>query len=160
VGEGELTFGASANYLDRFVEQTNSIAPVLDRAGHGINSQTSFAFPRFRGNFSLNYSNGGFNAFVQENVIGKVKIGNIPGDIANVYAVPDVKPVFYTDATVSYQFEDLPGEPQLFLTATNLFDRKPPLVAANAAPGLIYPTLWTLYNVAGRTLTAGVRFAF
>ncbi|MCL9998790.1 MAG: TonB-dependent receptor [Erythrobacter sp.] len=160
VGEGELTFGASANYLDRFVEQTNSIAPVLERAGHGINSQTSFAFPKFRGNFSLNYSNGGLNVFVQENVIGKVKIGNIPGDIANVYAVPDVKPVFYTDATISYQFEDMRGQPELFLTATNLFDRKPPLVAANAAPGLIYPTLFTLYNVAGSTLTAGVRFEF
>ena len=68
--------------------------------------------------------------------------------------------MFYTDATISYQFEDLRGQPELFVTATNLFDRKPPLVAANAAPGLIYPTLFTLYNVAGSTLTAGVRFEF
>jgi len=67
--------------------------------------------------------------------------------------------VFYTDATASYKF-DAPGSPELYLTVTNLFDRKPPLVAAAAAPGLLYPTLFTLYNIAGRTYTAGVRFRF
>ena len=160
VGEGQLMFRAYANYLDRFVTQTNTIAPVLDQAGHGINSQTGFAFPKFKANLSVNYSRGGFNLFVQENIIGKIKIGNIKGDVANVFAVPAVKPVFYTDATVSYKFEEVGGEPEFFLTASNLFDRKPPLVAANAAPGLIYPTLFTVYNVAGRTLTGGVRFRF
>ena len=160
VGEGQLMFRAYANYLDRFVTQTNTIAPVLDQAGHGINSQTGFAFPKVKANLSLNYSQGGFNLFVQENIIGKIKIGNIRGDVANVFAVPAIKPVFYTDATVSYKVEDVAGEPEFFLTASNLFDRKPPLVAANAAPGLIYPTLFTVYNVAGRTLTAGVRFRF
>ena len=160
LGAGQLAFRASLNYLDRFVTQTNSIAPVLDRAGHGINSQTAFAFPKVKANLSVNYTRGGFSLFVQENIIGKIKIGNIEGDVANVFAVPAVKPVFYTDATVSYKFEEVDGEPEFFLTATNLFDRKPPLVAANAAPGLIYPTLFTVYDVAGRTLTGGVRFRF
>ncbi len=159
VGNGELNLRAYANYLDRYKTQTNSIAPVIDYAGHGVNSQTSYAYPKFRGNFSADYSNGGFTLFVQETMIGKVTIGNLKNDPTSFYAVPAIKPVFYTDATISYKF-DTAGAPELFLTATNLFDRKPPLVAAAAAPGLIYPTLFTLYNVAGRTLTAGVRFRF
>ena len=160
VGEGELTLRAYLNYLDRFETQTNSIAPVLDSAGHGISSQTGFARPRIKSTVSVNYATGGLNLFVQESIIGKVIIGNIKGDPAQVYAVPPIDPVFYTDATVSYKFEEVDGAPEFFVTATNLFDRKPPLVAAAAAPGLIYPTLFTVYNVAGRTLTAGVRFKF
>ncbi len=159
LGEGDLTLRASANYLDRYKTQTNSIAPVIDYAGHGVNSQTSYAYPKFRGTFSANYTNGGLTLFVQESMIGKVTIGNLKNDPTSFYAVPAIKPVFYTDATASYRF-DVRGEPELFVTATNLLDRKPPLVAAAGAPGLLYPTLFTLYNVAGRTLTAGVRFKF
>ena len=159
LGDGDLTLRASANYLDRYKTQTNSIAPVIDYAGHGVNSQTSYAYPKFRGTFSANYTNGGLTLFVQESMIGKVTIGNLKNDPTSFYAVPAIKPVFYTDATASYRF-DVRGEPELFVTATNLLDRKPPLVAAVGAPGLLYPTLFTLYNVAGRTLTAGVRFKF
>lgn len=159
LGEGDLTLRAFANYLDRYKTQTNSIAPVIDYAGHGVNSQTGYAYPKFRGTLSANYTNGGLTLFVQEQMIGKVTIGNLKNDPTSFYAVPAIKPVFYTDATASYKF-DVRGEPELFVTATNLLDRKPPLVAAAAAPGLLYPTLFTLYNVAGRTLTAGVRFKF
>lgn len=159
LGDGELALRASGNYLDRYKTQTNSIAPVIDYAGHGVNSQTAYAYPKFRGTLSANYSHGGLTLFVQESMIGKVTIGNLKNDPTSFYAVPAIKPVFYTDATASYKF-DVRGEPELFVTATNLLDRKPPLVAAAAAPGLLYPTLFTLYNVAGRTLTAGVRFKF
>lgn len=159
LGDGELTLRGFANYLQRYKTQTNSIAPVIDYAGHGVNSQTSYAYPKFKATLSANYTNGGLTLFVQESMIGKVTIGNLENDPTSVYAVPPIDPVFYTDATVSYKF-DVGGSPELFLTATNLFDRKPPLVAAAAAPGLLYPTLFTLYNIAGRTLTAGVRFRF
>ena len=159
LGDGDLFLRAYANYLDRYKTQTNSVAPAIDYAGHGVNSQTGYAYPKFRGTLSANYANGGFTLFVQESMIGKVTIGDLKNDPTSFYAVPAIDPVFYTDATVSYKF-DVAGSPELFLTATNLFDRKPPLVAAAAAPGLIYPTLFTLYNVAGRTLTAGMRFRF
>lgn len=156
---GDLSLRAYANYLDRYVTQTNSVAPVIDYAGHGVNSQSGYAYPKFRGTLSANYEKDGFTFFVQEAMIGKVTIGNLENDPTSFYAVPAIKPVFYTDATISYEF-DVQGAPELYLTATNLFDRKPPLVAAAAAPGLIYPTLFQLYNVAGRTLTAGIRFRF
>lgn len=159
IGEGDLTLRAYVNYLDEYVSQTNSIAPVIDYAGHGVNSQTGFAYPRIRSTISADYSIDGFTFFVQESIIGKVIIGNLENDPASFYAEPPIDPVFYTDATISYEL-DVAGSPEVFLTATNLFDRKPPLVAAAAAPGLIYPTLFTLYNVAGRTLTTGVRFRF
>ena len=156
---GNLSLRAYANYLDRYVTQTNSIAPAIDYAGSGVNSQTGYAYPKFRGTLSANYEKGGLGLFVQEAMIGKVTIGNLENDPTSFYAVPDIKPVFYTDATISYKF-DVSGSPELYVTATNLFDRKPPLVAAAAAPGLIYPTLFQLYNVAGRTLTTGLRFRF
>lgn len=159
LGNGDLTLRAYANYLDRYKTQTNSIVPVIDYAGHGANSQTVYGYPKFRGTLSANYTNGGLTLFVQESMIGKVTIGNLKNDPTSLYAVPAIDPVFYTDATVSYKF-DVGGSPEFFLTATNLFDRKPPLVAAAGAPGLVYPTLFTLYNVAGRTFTAGIRFQF
>ena len=159
VGSGEVTLRGSMNYLRRYVSQTNSIAPVIDYAGHGANSQTVYGYPRVRSTVSVNYANGGFTAFMQESIIGKVTIGNLKNDPASFYAVPAVKPVFYTDATLSYKF-DTAGSPELFVTATNLLNRKPPLVAAAGAPGLVYPTLFTLYDVGGRTLTTGVRFKF
>jgi len=159
LGDGNLTLRSYLNYLMHYTSQTNSIAPIIDYAGHGVNSQTGYAYPKIRSTLSANYSNGGFTLFVQESMIGKVTIGNLKNDPATFYAVPAIKPVFYTDATMSYKF-DVAGEPEFFLTANNLFDRKPPLVAAAAAPGLIYPTLITLYNISGRTLTAGVRFRF
>lgn len=159
LGDGDLTLRGYANYLARYKTQTNSVAPVIDYAGHGVNSQSGFAYPKFKATLSANYTKGGLTLFVQESMIGKVTIGNLENDPTSVYAVPAIAPVFYTDATVSYKF-DVAGSPELFFTATNLFDRKPPLVAAAAAPGLIYPTLFTLYNVAGRTFTGGLRFRF
>jgi len=159
LGAGQMTLRGYVNYLDSYRSQTNSIAPVIDYAGHGVNSQTSYAYPKFRSTLSANYEVGGLTLFVQESIIGKVTVGNLANDPTSFYAVPSIKPVFYTDATASYKL-NIRGAPELFVTATNLFDRKPPLVAAAAAPGLIYPTLFTIYNVAGRTLTGGVRFRF
>ena len=159
LGGGALSLRGNMNYLFHYISQTNSIAPVIDYAGHGVNSQTGYAYPKVRSTISADYEIGGLTLFMQETIIGKVTIGNLANDPTSFYAVPAIKPVFYTDATISYKFAK-PGAPELFLTATNLFDRKPPLVAAAAAPGLLYPTLITLYNVAGRTMTAGVRFRF
>ena len=159
LGAGNLSVRAYLNYLDRYLMQSNSIAPIIDQAGHGVNSQTAFARPRLKSTLSVNYEAGGFNLFVQESIIGKVIIGNLAGDSTQTYAVPAINPVFYTDATISHKF-DVTGAPELFLTVTNLFDRKPPLVPAASVPGLLYPTLFTIYDVAGRTLTAGVKFRF
>jgi len=160
LGNGDLTVRAYLNYLHRYVTQTNSIAPAIDYAGHGVNSQTAYAYPKIKSTISLNYSTGGLTVYAQESIIGKVTVGNLVGDPSQVYAEPAVKPVFYTDATISYKLNNVAGSPEVFLTTTNLFDRKPPLVASASAPGLLYPTLFTLYDMAGRTFTGGVRFRF
>lgn len=159
LGNGNLMLRAYLNYLAHRISQTNSIASAIDYAGHGENSQTGYAYPKIKSTISANYSSGGFNLFLQESIIGKVTVGNLVGNPAVTYAVPPTPTVFYTDSTISYKF-DVPGKPELFLTVTNFFDRKPPLVAAAAAPGLLYPTLFTIYDVAGRTFTGGVRFRF
>ena len=154
VGSGNLTLRTYLNYLDTFVQKNNSIAPAIDYAGYGMNEQTGYARPKVKATISADYRIGGLGLFVQETILGRMKL-----DPLRVYAEPPVKAVYYTDATISYQF-DAPGKPEMFVTATNLLDRKPPLVPAASTPGLLYPTLFQIYDVAGRTLTAGLRFRF
>lgn len=154
VAGGHLQLRAYVNIVDRFLQQNNSTAPVYDYAGYGANGTLAAARPKFKGTLSANFEKGPLGIFVQESVIGKMKIGP-----TQVYAVPDIKPVAYTDATITYKLA-LPGDPALFFTVTNIFDRKPPLVAAPSSPGLYYPTLYTLYDVVGTTITGGVRFKF
>jgi len=154
LGNGALQFRLYANIVDRFLQQNNSVAPVYDYAGYGANGTLTAARPKFKGTLSVDYEVGPVGIFVQETLIGKMKLGP-----TQVYAEPDIKPVPYTDLTLTYR-PPVRGAPSLFFTVTNLLDRKPPLVAAPSSPGLYYPTLYTLYDVVGRTYTAGIRFKF
>lgn len=151
---GKLQLRAYINIVKKFLQQNNTTSPIYDYAGYGANGTLAAARPKFKANFSVNYELGRVGIFVQENVIGKMKIGP-----TQVYAVPDIKPVAYTDMTLTYKMP-VPGDPTLFFTVTNMFDRKPPIVAAPASPGLYYPTLYTLYDIIGRTVTGGIRFKF
>ncbi|MEH3158550.1 MAG: TonB-dependent receptor [Sphingomonas taxi] len=151
------TFNARvyANFVDKFVQQTSSTQPRIDYAGYGVNGTVNYARPKFKAAVSLGYEKDGFNLFVQENIIGRVKIGPL-----QVYDVPAIKPVAYTDLTIAQSIKASGGDAQFFLTVTNLFDKQPPLVPNAGVPGLYYPTLFSLYDIAGRTYTAGVRFRF
>ena len=71
-----------------------------------------------------------------------------------------IKGAFYVDATLSFDVEVGERELQFFLSANNLFDKDPPVVAPGPA-GSAYATPATnqaLYDLLGRTYRVGVRF--
>ncbi|HEU4806108.1 MAG TPA: hypothetical protein VFS91_09960, partial [Nitrobacter sp.] len=67
---------------------------------------------------------------------------------------------FYLDAAMSFDVEVSGRELEFFVSANNLFDKDPPVVAPGPA-GSAYATPATnqsLYDLLGRTYRAGVRF--
>ncbi|RYZ66547.1 MAG: TonB-dependent receptor, partial [Proteobacteria bacterium] len=52
----------------------------------------------------------------------------------------------------------LPGDPQLYVNVSNVFDRDPPLLPSSALVG--GQTNVALYDTIGRYYTAGVRLRF
>lgn len=160
LGSGQMGLRLFATYLERYRTQQTATDPVIEFAGYGDN--TNGARPHWRGALSLDYSIGGFSVFVQEQAVGGFKLGAnyLSGPQLAVYAEPDIKPVFYTDATITYK---VPGRGDLawFLTVNNLFDKDPRFVpAVSGAPGLLYATVSTLYEQVGRSFTSGVRLRF
>lgn len=160
LGTGQIGLRLFATYLERYRTQQTTTDPIIEFARYGDN--TNGAHPRWRGALSLDYTIGGFSAFVQEQAIGGFKLGAhyLSGPQLAVYAEPDIKPVYYTDATISFKVPGR-GNMEWFLTVNNVFDKDAPLVpAVSGAPGLLYATVSTLYDEVGRSFTSGVRFRF
>lgn len=155
LGDGKLSLRLYGTYAGKYETQNSAAAPVYDYAGYGANGTVNYARPKIRGSISANYEIGNWTFFAQETMIGKVKFGP-----TQVYAEDAIDPVFYTDATVAYKVPQTNGAVELFATATNLFDKSAPLAPNVGVPGLYYPTLFSVYDIAGRTITAGARFRF
>jgi outer membrane receptor protein involved in Fe transport len=146
--DGSLTFRALVNYISKFQTQVQGAAP-LELAGDIGNST-----PKWSGLFSATLKTGRTQVFVQERWIGSGKFSNTltPTDIDRNH-VPDV---FYTDATLSY---DITEDKRLvgFFTINNLLDRDPEPTPGFLIAGASFGNR-TLYDLVGRTYTAGVRF--
>lgn len=160
LGNGNLGLRLYANYLDSFKTQQSATAVVLENAGRGSNANQPIARPKWRGTFNVNYDIAGFGIFVSEQYIGKFDLG-YPADTGQnqVFADPKVKPVWYTDATISYKVPAFKGNIEMFLTVNNLFDKQPPLIPGTI-PGLNLPTIISVYDTVGRAFTFGTRFKF
>ena len=67
-----------------------------------------------------------------------------------------MRETWYTDITVKANVGTT-RRLEIFGTVNNLFDRAPPDIPGGSFQ-LDYPTNASLYDVVGRTITAGVRF--
>ena len=157
LGNGNLNLRLYASYLDSYKTQQSATAPVLEFAGRGSSANQPIGRPKWRGTFNVNYNIGGLGLFVSEQYIGKLKLGSQEPN--QIFADPKVKPVWYTDATISYRLPSLGGTTELFLTVNNLFDKDPPLIPGTL-PGLNLPTIISLYDTVGRAFTFGARAKF
>lgn len=164
LGAGKINLRAYANYVDRFSTQRSATQPTIDYAGYAgapVNPIGSgggnLAVPKIRGTVSVNYEIGGFNLFLQEQMIGKVKYSPLP---SGIYAEKAPGAVFYTDATISYRVPAQSGHIEFFASINNLFDRDAPYQPATGAPGASLSTNTNLYDVIGRQFTFGTRFKF
>jgi outer membrane receptor protein involved in Fe transport len=157
LGSGNLGVRLYASYLEKFQTQQSATAPVLEYAGITTATSTPEGRPKWRGSISVNYEIGNVGVFVNQQVIGKVKIG-IPGQLQNGLG-QKVGAVTYTDLTLNYKVPAHGGNLEFFTTVNNLFDKQPPLIPGTI-PGVNIATNFALYDIVGRAFTAGARFKF
>ena len=154
-GPGDLTLRLYVNWVNEFLQQTNSIAPTYDYAGYVALGSVTYALPNVRGTLTAQYSLGDTDLILQQSMIGEMELGP-----TQVYAVEPIDPYFYTDVTIRQGLPGLDGW-NAFFTVNNLFDKQPPFIAAaGTSAGTYYPTVGQLYDISGRTFTAGLRFSF
>jgi len=159
LGGGRLGIRLYANYLDRFDSQQYAGAPIAHYAGVSVVSSNPAGYPRWRGNLSIDYTNGPIGVTVTEQYIGKMRL-DIPGSAARIaFTDPHVSPVLYTDLSLRYTIPDFGGNMELFGTVNNLFDKQPPIIPGTV-PGVNIATNIAVYDFIGRAYTAGVRFKF
>jgi len=155
---GKLTTRAYASYINKFSTQLTANQAVIDYAGWNAAGAggVAGAIPHFKGALSVGYTTHGYGAFVQENMIGSLRLGPLLK-----YVNTHVPGFFTTDLTLTY--DGLPplwgGDVQLFLTTKNLFNLTPPKVYSTAVPGGL-STITTLYDITGRSFVVGLRMNF
>lgn len=149
LGSGQLNTRLLVNRLIDYQVQDRPGAAILDFAG----KNDRYYLPKWRGQLSVNYSAGPLNIFLQEQYIGKVKYGPV-----FIYNEPPIDPVYYTHATISYQFNMGRAENEVFFSVRNLFDAKAPIYTADeTTAGATLSTQETIYDIVGRTFTLGLR---
>jgi outer membrane receptor protein involved in Fe transport len=146
--EGQLTFRALINYISKFETTVQGAAP-LELAGDIGNS-----LPKWSGAFTGDLKVGRYEVFLQERWIGSGKYSNTlgPRDIDRNHA----DQVFYTDVTLTYDLSQDRGMVG-FVTINNLFDRDPEPTPGFLIAGASFGNRG-LYDLIGRTYTAGLRF--
>ncbi|ANI76508.1 MULTISPECIES: TonB-dependent receptor domain-containing protein [Sphingobium] len=159
LGNGALGLRLYLNYLQKFDAQQYAAAPIAHYAGVNVVSSNPAGFPRWRGNLSIDYTNGPFGVTIAEQYIHKMRL-DIPGGPLPIQFIDDhVKAVWYTDLAVRFTIPHGDGNFELFGNVNNLFDKKPPLIPGTV-PGVNLPTNIAVYDFIGRAFTAGVRFRF
>jgi iron complex outermembrane recepter protein len=153
---GDLSTRAYATYINEFSTQLTTNQPLVNYAGWNAagSGGVAGAIPRFKAAISAGYNIHDYGVFVQENMIGPIRLGPI------LQYVNDYVPGFYTtDLTVTYS--GIPqvwgAKVQLFVTTSNLFNLTPPRVEPTTVPGSL-ATITSLYSTMGRMFEAGVRF--
>ncbi|WP_343612688.1 TonB-dependent receptor [Novosphingobium sp.] len=158
LGAGTVTFRALTSYVPHIKLKSSALATEEELAGTANTSVDGNAsgYPKWRGNFSVNYSVNKFNLFVQERWIGSYLRST-----RSTYVIDDasnhIPNVFYTDVTASVDIAD--GRFQPFINVTDLFNRQAPLFASYF-PGVLYPAAQSVHNIMGRYFTVGIRGKF
>ncbi|CAN5153411.1 TonB-dependent receptor [soil metagenome] len=159
VGEGLLGLRLYANYLAKFDSQQYIGAPVAHYAGVSVVSSNPAGYAKWRGNFSVDYTNGPFGVTIAEQYIGKMRLDIPGGALPIAFVNPKVKPVVYTDLSFRFTIPQSGGKFEFFGNINNLFDKQPPIIPG-ITPGVNLPTNIAVYDFVGRAFTAGVRVNF
>ncbi|RVT95062.1 TonB-dependent receptor [Sphingomonas crocodyli] len=159
VGNGALAVRLYANYLQKFQAQQYTGAPISNYDGKNVIISNPAGFPRWRGNLTVDYSNGPFGVTVSEQYIHKMTLDIPGGPVPIAFVDNKVDAVWYTDLSFRFTVPHGNGNIELFTTVNNLFDKKPPLIGSTI-PGVNLPTNIAVYDFIGRAFTTGVRFKF
>jgi iron complex outermembrane receptor protein len=140
-------------YLHDYLSTTQAGQPAQQTNNSANNTKNRF-------NLAFNWRDGPLSISTQTRYFGKRKKTQDPLVFYGAGFSYDVPSVVYTDATAVYRFEKFGGNYEAYLTVANLFDKEPPLIPGGGQPGQAYPTNTQVYDIFGRTYTAGMRFRF
>jgi outer membrane receptor protein involved in Fe transport len=144
--DGNLFVRLLGTYLGDMTTITPGATPIQ---GAGYTSS-----PQWQTNLTANYSEGPWSFIANERFIGAVKRVEPPQTI-DLNDTPDAE---YTNLTIKYSLEGkLFGNPELYLTVSNLFDQNPRITATNGGSGASYVQTSALYDEIGRYFTVGIR---
>jgi len=155
---GQVSVRALASYVSSFKIQATPTAPIFEVAGttDDVGSGSNFGpVPHWKGLFTVDYHNGGFQAVVQTQLIGPMTVGP-----QFFYIQNQVPAVVYVNTTFSYTTRLAGASTKFFFTVNNLFNQIEPLVPQTSNPGIFPPTAFPLYDLMGRYFTLGVKTQF
>lgn len=165
VGSGDLMLrGMATRYIKNYFD--NGIDAPTDTVGMNAPGGAPKWLYRVQGSYDVN----GFNfTLIGRGVSGGVYdtsfvecTSGCPASTVTHRTINDnkIKGAFYLDASVTQDFKLGDKEMQFFLSAANLLDKDPPVVAPGPA-GSAYATPATnqsIYDLLGRTFRVGMRF--
>jgi iron complex outermembrane receptor protein len=160
LGSGKLTIEGLATRLLSSSRQNAPGQPVMNFLGTAdLTDDSPIIQPKWRGNLNVSYENGPLTVSVQERYIGRLKRSKNP---LTIFREQDnsIGAVAYTDLSVVYRIPARRGELDVFATANNLFDKKPPIIPTSTSPGLAHPTLRSAYDIIGTYVTVGARLKY
>ncbi|MGE4430394.1 MAG: TonB-dependent receptor [Sphingobium sp.] len=152
---GKVSLRGVMSYVYDYISDTGIGAAPIDQAGLNIDANT--AYPKVRATVNMAYDNDLLGIFLQGRYLSSTKLSDLTETVFDPVRAPAA---FYADMTLTAKIGGQDGPVQPFLTITNLLDKKPPRVPATGNPGVTFPTTLALYDVVGRSLTAGIRFKF
>jgi outer membrane receptor protein involved in Fe transport len=172
--DGAVTLRAVVNHVMKLQTRVTGAVTTTENAGRvgALLPSGAGGGAKWGATFSANLEKGPFSLFVQERYIGGGVIDNTVDAEGNPNprtAAENANPtgnglvpnhigsVWYTDATASVKILD--DKFEMFVTVNNLFNRAPPIIPTYFFYGTI-ATNYQVYDVIGRTFTAGVRVRF
>jgi iron complex outermembrane receptor protein len=167
VGAGRLALRSILTYVRKLSQASIiSTAPVINRAGEIGPTRGLAGLPKWSGTLSAGYSQGPFNAVIEERFVGSGTYGNafntseynLAGTPVVYVSDNNISATYYTDLTLRYKLDGFGGRIELYAIVNNLLDQDPKI-----APNLtvnMEQTVSRLYDVLGRRFTVGARFQF
>jgi len=161
---GQISVRALVAYQPLLRTQLAPSIPYIEFAGLAIagtpgatsSGNTGNGFSKLRTNLNLAYSVDDLNVELVERIQSGVHVT----DPRLFYdSRPDISTYYYTDFSISNDFDFGGVKLTPFLTAQNLFDKRPPIIGASSLQAGIMPTP-VGYDVIGRFITVGVRGSF
>jgi iron complex outermembrane receptor protein len=129
---------------------------VAGTAGTTSSGNAGNGFSKVRANLSLSYAFNDFNAELVE----RIQSGMHVTDPRLYYdSRPDIATYYYTDFSLSKDFGVRGHTVTPFITAQNLFNKRPPIIGASSLESGVIP-IPVGYDVIGRYVTIGVRGSF
>lgn len=153
VGQGRVNVRGLATYIDKLATTNGAI--TIDRAGEAGGNNNGL--PHWRFNLSATYANGPLTLFVENRYVGGGNYDNTLGP--NDINFTKVKSADYTNLSVAVAvLNSERRHVEMFFNVNNLLDKDPSLAPSNSFAA--FQTNPVLYDVIGRTFSAGVRFRY